>query len=150
MGIISEAWHFGIWDAPEYEPDTVIEQLSAKIGIAVLFIEENGGYTADELIYGDGIYDGWECCLMSAENCLSADEAHYCISEDLDIARELIRKLSDDYVHYQNLRDYYTKVATYASYFENISGSYNDLIEAIKEYESDIQSVKEPLLFDFG
>lgn len=126
------------------------ERLSARIGFEVSFTEENGGYTADELVNGDGTYDGWELCLMTAENCLSAVEVYDSVNETLDTARSMIRELPDDYTHYQSLRDYYTKVAAYASYFENISGSYNDLIEAITEYESDIQSVKEPLLFEVG
>lgn len=71
------------------------------------------------------------------------------VNEALDAAKNIIRELPDDYMYYQNLRDYYTKVAAYASFFENISGSYNDLIDAIAEFEKDIQSVKEPLLFDF-
>ena len=150
MNIISAAWHFGIWDAPELGVDTVMDKLSEQISFEISFIEENGGYTADELVNGDGTYDGWEFCLMTAENCLSAIGAYDSVRESLNAARDMIRKLPDDYAHYQNLRDYYTKVAAYALYFENISGSYNDLIEAITEYENDIQTTKEPLLFDFG
>lgn len=150
MSIISAAWHFGIWDAPECGVDIVMERLSTQTGFEVSFIEENGGCTADELVNGDGTYGGWEFCLMTAENCLSAIGVYDSISESLDMARNMIRELPDDYTHYQNLRDYYTKVVAYASYFENISGSYNDLIEAITEYENNIQSVKAPLLFDFG
>ena len=140
MSIISAAWHFGIWDAPECGVDIVTERLSAQIGFEVSFIEENGGYTADELINGDGTYDGWEFCLMTAEKCLYAIEAYDSVNEALDAARNMIRELPDDYTHYQNLRNYYTKVAAYASYFENISGSYNDLIEAITLSFTDVQS----------
>ncbi len=32
MSIISVAWHFGIWDAPECAADIVTERLSAQIG----------------------------------------------------------------------------------------------------------------------
>lgn len=150
MEIISSAWHFGIWNAPECGTDTVLEQLSAQIGFDISFIEENGGYTAYELVNGDGNLDGWEFCLMTAENCLSAAGAYSFVNETLDDARDLIRKLPDDYVNCRYLKDYYTKVAAYAAYFENVSGSYNDLIEAIDRYESNIQTAKEPLLFDFG
>lgn len=150
MGIISAAWHFGIWDAPECEADVVMERLSVQIGFDVSFIEENGGYTADELINGDGNFDGWEFCLMTAENCLYASGVYTSVNEALDMARDLIRKLPVDYTNYQYLKNYYTKVAAYAAYFENVSGSYNDLTEAIAEYESNIQAAKEPLLFDFG
>lgn len=150
MGVISAAWYFGIWDAPECDTDSVIECLSAQIGFDVSFIEENGGYRADELVNGDGNFDGWEFCLMTAENCLSAAGAYTSVNETLDAARDLIRELSDDYENRQYLKDYYTKVAAYVSYFEDVSGSYNDLTEAITEHESKIQTAKEPLLFDFG
>lgn len=150
MGIISAAWHFGIWDAPECETDVVMERLAAQIGFEVSFIEENGGHTADELVNGDGDFDGWEFCLTTAENCLSAVGAYVSVDEALNTARDLIRKLPDSHANYQELKDYYTKVAAYAAYFENISGSYNDLTEAITKYEDDIQKAKEPLLFDFG
>ena len=150
MGIISSAWHFGIWDAPECETSTVIEKLSAQIGFEVSFIEENGNYTADELINGDGNFGGWEFCLMTAENCLSASGTYTSVNEALDAARDLIREIPDDYENYQNLKEYYTKVAAYAAYFENVTGSYNDLIEAITEYEDDIKAAKEPLLFDLS
>ena len=149
MGIISAAWHFGIWDAPECETNIVIERLSAQIGFDVSFIKKNGGYTADELVNGDGNFDGWEFCLMTAENCLAADGSYTSVNDSLDSARDLIREIPTDYEHYQNLKNYYTKVTAYAAYFENISGSYNDLTKAITEYESNIQTVKEPLLFDF-
>lgn len=150
MGIISAAWYFGIWDAPECEADVVMERLAAQIGFEISFIEENGGYTADELVNGDGNFDGWEFCLTTAENCLSAIGTYASIDEALNTARDLIRKIPDDYADYQNLKDYYTTVAAYTAYFKNISGSYNDLIEAITKHEDDIQKAKEPLLFDFG
>lgn len=150
MEVISSAWHFGIWDAPDCESSTVIEKLSAQIGFEVSFIEENGNYTADELINGNGNFGGWEFCLMTAENCLSAAGTYTSVNEALDMARDLIREIPNDYANYQNLKNYYTKVAAYAAYFENVSGSYNDLIEAIDKYEKDIQTAKEPLLFDFG
>lgn len=150
MGIISSAWHFGIWDAPGCETNVVMERLSAQIGFDVSFIEENGGYTADELVHGNGDFGGWEFCLMTAENCLSAIEAYTSVNKALDAARDLIREIPDDYANYQYLKDYYTKVAAYAAYFENVSGSYNDLLDAIANYESSIQKSKEPLLFEFG
>lgn len=128
----------------------MIERLSAQIGFDVSFIEENGGYTADKLVNGDGDFGGWEFCLMTAENCLSAVGAYTSVNETLDVARDLIRELSDDYANYQYLKDYYTKVAAYAAYFENVSGSYNDMVETVDKYESNIQTAKEPLLFDFG
>lgn len=150
MGIISSAWHFGIWDAPECGIDTVMERLSAQIGFDVSFVEENGGYTAEELVNGDGDFSGWEFCVMTAENCLYAAGTYTSVNEALDTARNLIRELPDNYANNQYLKDYYTKVAAYAAYFENVSGSYNDLIEAIAEYERNIQTAKESLLFDFG
>ena len=150
MGIISAAWHFGIWDAPECDTDSVVERLSVKIGFDVSFVEKNGGYTADELVNGDGDFEGWEICLITAENCLSAASAYTSVNEALEVARGLIREIPNGYANYQYLKDYYTKVAAYAAYFENVSGSYNDLTEAIAEYESKIQTAKEPLLFDFG
>ena len=150
MGVISAAWYFGIWDAPECDTDSVIECLSVQIGFDVSFIEENSDYTADELVNGDGNFDGWEFCLMTAENCLSAAGAYTSVNETLDAARDLIRELPDNYANRQYLKDYYAKVTAYASYFENVSGSYNDLTEVITEHENKIQTAKEPLLFDFG
>lgn len=150
MGVISAAWYFGIWDAPECDTDSVIEYLSVQIGFDVSFIEENSDYTADELVNGDGNFDGWEFCLMTAENCLSAAGAYTSVNETLDAARDLIRELPDNYANRQYLKDYYAKVTAYASYFENVSGSYNDLTEVITEHENKIQTAKEPLLFDFG
>lgn len=150
MSIISAAWYFGIWVAPECGADTVMDRLSAQIGFEVSFIEGNGGYTAAELINGDGELDGWEFCLMTAENCLSATGTYISVGKALETARDLIRELPDNYTSYQYLKDYYTKVAVYAAYFENVSGSYNDMTETITECESNIQAAKEPLLFDFG
>lgn len=150
MGVISAAWYFGIWDAPECDTDSVIEYLSVQIGFDVSFIEGNSDYTADELVNGDGIFNGWEFCLMTAENCLSAAGAYTSVNETLDAARDLIRELPDNYANRQYLKDYYAKVTAYASYFENVSGSYNDLTEVITEHENKIQTAKEPLLFDFG
>lgn len=64
---------------------------------------------------------------MTAENCLSAIGAYTSVDEALVAARVLIREIPDDYVNCQYLKDYFTKVAAYAEYFENVSGSYNDL-----------------------
>ena len=99
MSIISAAWHFGIWDAPECGVDIVMERLSTQIGFEVSFVEENGGYTADKLVNGDGTYNGWEFCLMTAENCLSSIGVYDSISESLDTARNMIREFPDDYTH---------------------------------------------------
>ena len=150
MDIIDAAWHFGIWDAPECGADAVMEQLSQQTGFDVSFLEQNGGYTADELANGDGTLAGWEYCLTATENCLSASGTYAAVDEALNTAQELIRGLPADDPNFQSLKDYYTEVAAYAAYFENVSGSYNDLTAAITQYERDIQTAKKPLLFDFG
>lgn len=150
VGAIFAAWHFGIWDAPECSEDTVLDKLSAQIGIDVPYIEENGGYSAEQLIYGEDDLPGWEFCLWTTENCLAAGGTYRVVGDSLDAAKECIKSLSREYISYQDLRDYYTKVAVYAAYFNDITGSYSDLEEAIPQYEDDIKTAKEKLLFDFG
>ncbi len=149
MGVISAAWHFGIWNAPECEVDTVMARLSAQMGFETSFVEKNCAYTPEELINGDENFDGWEFCLITAEDCLSASGVYTSVNKALEIARGLIREIPTDYENYQYLKDYYTQVAAYAAYFEEVTGSYNDLIGAIDDYESKIKTAKEPLLFDF-
>ncbi|MDY3281991.1 hypothetical protein [Dysosmobacter sp.] len=150
MIIIDAAWHFGIWDAPECGADAVMEQLSRQTGFDVSFLEQNGGCTADELANGDETFDGWEYCVTAAENCLAAYGTYDALDQAMNTAQELIRELPADDLNSRSLKDYYTEVAAYAAYFEDVTGSYNDLTAAITRYESDIQAVKKPLLFDFG
>lgn len=149
MNTVSAAWYFGIWDAPECEADTVIDRLAARMGFETSFVETNCTYAPSELINGDGNLTGWECCLVTAENCLYAQGIYTSIDEGLKTAKDLMRQLPEDYDNYQNLKNYYTQVAAYAARFEDMSGSYNDLTADITDYEDKIRSAKEPLLFDY-
>lgn len=150
MNAISAAWHFGIWDATNCSPDTVVSQLSAQIGYDFAFVVENCGCSAEELINGDGNFDGWEFCLTAAENCISQAGIHDTVKDSLNTARELIQSVPTDHTNYQDLKNYYTKVAAYASYFSDINGSYQDIIAGMSSHELSIQLAKEPLLFDLG
>lgn len=150
MNAITAAWHFGIWNAADCTPDTVIDQLAAQIGYDSAFVAENSGCSADELINGNGSFDGWEFCLTAAENCISQAGVHDRVKEALNTARETIQSIPGDHANYQDLKNYYTKVAAYADYFRNINGSYNDIVAGMASHELLIQTAKEPLLFDLG
>lgn len=148
--ILSAAWHFGIYDAPECSTDTVIDKLAGKTGLEADYIKENGGYTAKELIKGTEDFEGWEFCLWATENCLTSLEIYENLETALNEAKQYIKDLPETYSSLEPLKEYYKKVFSYATLFQDTTGlSYNELQEKIPKYEEDIRTAKEELLFDF-
>lgn len=132
------------------DADTVLDGLASRMGVERSFLEENGGYTAEDFLNGDGTYDGWQFCLWATENCYAAAEIYDTLDAALDAAKAAIQQLPEDHKSYQALKDYYTKAAAYAAYFEDVTGSYNSSGDSVAAYESAIEAAKEGLLFDFG
>lgn len=154
-------WQYGIEIGVEQESavllgesgpdaDTVLDGLASRMGVERSFLEENGGYTAEDFLHGDGTYDGWQFCLWATENCYAAIGYYEGLDSAMETAQDIIKSLPEGYEHRQALKDYYTKVAAYAAYFEDVTGSYNSSGDSVAAYESAIETAKEGLLFDFG
>ena len=120
------------------------------MGVERSFLEENGGYAAEDFLNGDGTYDGWQFCLWATENCYAAIGYYEGLDSAMETAQDVIKSLPEGYEYRQALKDYYTKTAAYVAYFEDVSGSYNSSGDTVVEYENAIEAAKEGLLFDFG
>lgn len=149
VATIKSAWRFGIYDAPNCTVSTVIDRLAAQIGFDSAFVKEHCGYTADELVNGTADFPAWEYCLWATENCFTAYGTYDTIDQSMELARNLIQSLPESYLHYKGLKNYFTKVAEYVDFFEDVTGSYNELSSKMFNYEFYIDNAKEPLLFDF-
>lgn len=147
---IRDAWCFGIYDAPDCDLSTVTDRLAAQIGFDPIFVKENCGCTASELINGTADFPAWEYCLSATERCYAANGTYDTIDESLESAKALIQLLPESYSHHGDLKNYYTKVFEYVGFFKDVTGSYNELSSTIFNYEFYIKTAKEPLLFDFG
>ena len=161
MRCYRSVWQYGIEIGVEQESaallgesgsdaDTVMDGLASRMGVERSFLEENGGYAAEDFLNGDGTYDGWQFCLWATENCYAAIGYYEGLDSAMETAQDVIKSLPEGYEYRQALKDYYTKTAAYVAYFEDVSGSYNSSGDTVAEYENAFEAAKEGLLFDFG
>ncbi len=146
MDDIYNAWRFGIYEADDCYTSTIFYKLSLETSFSSSELEENGGFSASSLVSGD---DNWQYCLWAVKNCLKNrgdfDEVDRLLAE----SKIAIQSISSDYEYYSAFKEYYAKVASYAEFFKETTGSFNQLVDTISDYENDIRTAKEIFKFDF-
>lgn len=149
MEDIYATWYFGIYKLDDVAVSKVFEELSEITSFDESFLKKHADYSGENLVNGTVDYAAWNCCLFAIENCLSARGDY----SDLDVllaeAKTAIQALPDEYDYKDELKNYYNKLASYAGFFENITGSFNDLKTTMSDYERGIREAKEVLRFDF-
>ena len=119
MRCYRSVWQYGIEIGVEQESaallgesgsdaDTVMDGLASRMGVERSFLEENGGYAAEDFLNGDGTYDGWQFCLWATENCYAAIGYYEGLDSAMETAQDGIKSLPEGYEYRQALQDYYT------------------------------------------
>ena len=151
MDDIYGAWYFGIYDADDYYSSTVMDALAKETPNLTKNDLEKGwkalGYSTKALL----TYD-WNYCLYTVESAQKEKGIYKNIDNNLTEAKSIMQKLTDeynDYEYYPKLKDYYSKVASYADFFKNPTGSFNQLADTINDYENNIRTYRSDLEFLF-
>ena len=149
MDDIYGAWHFGLYDAGEYTSSEVFDKLALRTSFSAYELKDNGGWSGEYLVEGDGELAGWEFCLYAVENCLEARGDFDRVDLLLEESKKQIQLLGESYEYTVDFKNYYTKVSSYAEFFKNVTGSFKQLQTTITEYENGIRTAKEVFRFEF-
>ena len=78
------------------------------------------------------------------------EEGIFDISSNLDYAEKDMKTLSNNYEHYQNLKDYFTTVKAFYDYCQNPTGSFEQAASTIEDYRNKIRDYYYKLEYVFG
>lgn len=159
MHDVHKAWHFGIYDASDYDAFTVLTPLCQELRLTEKEVEA-GLEAFAEAIGRNALYLKVDLTLDDAMSyCTNLIVFSYAARGDIDIidnnleeAKELLQKLTteyQDYEYYPKLKDYYAKVSSYAEFFKSPSGSFDQLADTINDYENNIRTYRSDLEFLF-
>ena len=150
MDDIYGAWYFGIYDADDCSTYTLyIEFASNTPHLSSIELE------AAATTLGISEYEAksdWQYCLYIAEAAIIAKGSYVSIDTLLSEAQTIMQALTDtygDYEYYPKLKEYYSKVSSYAEFFENPSGSFKQLADTINDYENSIRTYQTDIGFLF-
>jgi uncharacterized protein YceK len=158
MDSVYGAWYFGIYESDDSFTSTIASDLAASTSMATSDIEaaikslgESSGL-GDRLIYllfGD---DAFHYCLSVVNEAYELNGTFDSINNNLDIANASLKTMTakfDDYKHYPALKEFYSKVSSYAEFAQAPSGSFQQLKDTINDYENDIRTYRTDLSFVF-
>ena len=150
MDDVYGAWHFGIYDADDYSSSYVAMYLSLETSFTTNEITQacsDAGFSVSYLTYD------FNYCLWAIEqahiNRGTFDQLHTLLGDVQSILQEMSEKYGD-YAYYPKLKEYYAKVASYADFFENTTGSFQQLATTINDYENSIRTYQSDLNFIFA
>ncbi len=149
MDDIYGAWYFGIYDADDSSTYSVFNDLALQTSFSASDLRTNGGFEGKYLVNGLGDTSEWQYCLWTVQNCLEKRGDFDKVDELLSQSKTYIQSLSSDYTYTADFKDYYAKVASYAEFFKNTTGSFKQLQTTVADYENSIRTAKESFKFDF-
>ena len=160
---IYESWLFGIYDADECTSSTIVSTLAKEIGVSVGAMEDavesyatSMEVDADTVKYvminGAGSSSAWQYCLHVTQQIYKDDGTIDNINSKIQSANAALKTMTsdfDDYKHYPILKDFYSKVSSYASFAQELGVSFEQLKNTITDYENSIRTYKSDLSFVF-
>ncbi len=156
MDDIYSIWRFGIYDADEAYTYNIFTKMALETSYTSDELEaaaDNCYVTASDCVNGSFLWgDAWQCCLYVVMQAGDDRGDHTKISELLKEAEEILKEMGNnysDYEHYPTLKQYYSKVASYAEFYDAPTGSFEQLKGTISDYENEIRTLKSDLEFVF-
>lgn len=152
MDDIYDSWYIGL-----YESD--ISDIPTK-GSLITLISEKTSFSNEELVKACNdlnlrvleLYTDWNYCIWIVEqahvNRGTYDRIHTLLTEVNSALKEIGDSYSD-YEYYPTLKSYYAKASSYADFFENTTGSFNQLADTINDYENALRTYQSDLSFIF-
>lgn len=159
MDSVYGAWYFGIYKADDSSTSKVVSDLAAntslstsEIDAAIKSIEESTGFGESLFKYLLIDDDAFSYCLYVVKEAYELNGVFDSIKNNLDAANTALKTMTadfDDYKHYPTLKQFYSKVSSYAEFSQSPSGSFQQLKDTISDYENDIRTYRQDLSFVF-
>lgn len=163
MDSVYGAWRFGIYETRGSFPALVILNLAKQIplsreelDVGLESLAKNLNVTEDDLLLwmttDNKNVSNWQWLLYLVGESYNTNGVFEEIQENIDIANAALKSMTaefDDYKHYPALKEFYSKVVSYAEFAQSPSGSFQQLSGTISDYENDIRTLRSDLSFVF-
>ena len=150
MDAIYGAWYFGIYEADDTYSSSFFYTMSLDVpGFTSTELEDaaNALGISSTLASAD-----WNYCLWIVEEAISARGDYNTITTNMENASKILQSLTDeydDYTYYPKLKEYYSAVDSYVTFFVSPTGSFNQLADTINNYENNIRTLESDVGFLF-
>ena len=95
----------------------------------------------------------WQNAVFAVEMALDTRGDYDTVKQKMSEAQSILQELTttyDDYTYYPKLKDYYSAVDSYVSFFLSPTGSFNQLADTINNYENSIRTYQSDVGFLFN
>lgn len=145
---IYEAWRLGVNSRKSYDNENELDDFADEMHIDEIYIKqaianlrfkdsyEHGDWERLPYLYNGSYFSAWVSVISEAYVCSGdVDE----ISEYLNTAKALMKRLSDeysDYEHYPVLKEYFTNTLAFFDFCQNPEGSFEQVVETFNAYRN--------------
>lgn len=147
MDDIYNAWHFGIYSAEDSY--NYFYDLSKKVN-----------FTSTELKKAAELYGiteskaktDWNYSVIIVEMAHVIRGDHDTITKNMEGAQKTLQILTEqygDYTYYPKLKEYYSAIGSYVEFFKNPTGSFNQLVDTVNNFENNIRTLETDVAFLF-
>ena len=158
MDDIYGAWYFGIYKLKDKEISTMAS--IDKNYVYYYLANETPHFSSTELqkaaesygINASYVASDWQYCLYVVEAALETNGKYSRVDDLLADVQKTLQQLTDqygDYEYYPKLKEYYSRVSSYADFFKSPTGSFNQLADTINDYENNIRTCQQDVGFLF-
>lgn len=153
---IYEAWRIGVYETPS------ISKLDEKLNLSLEELNAaaeslgTGTYAypnvGDSVFYLFGDTSKFNICIALVKEAYKLNGTYDEIETLLNSAKSEMKTMSEqysDYEHYDNLKEMYSIVDSYAEFCKEPTGSFEQLKETINDYRNDIRDLESDLGYIF-
>lgn len=149
MDAVYGAWYYGIYKA------------DAQYGVTFYALSlEVPGFSSSEIenaaktigMKESSLKGKWQNCLNLVLSAIALRGDYEAIEQKMLTAENILQELTstyDDYTYYPKLKSYYSAVSSYVDFYENPTGSFNQLADTVKEFENAIRTYEADVSFLF-
>ncbi|MGM9609099.1 MAG: hypothetical protein ACI3XE_02625 [Eubacteriales bacterium] len=158
MDAISNAWHFAIYDADDYNTfDLCVVMLAINSGLFSTELKEATDVVLNKMGYSQPSDTKRLAALRTFSTTIAivkqvfTDNGKYeKIDELLSAAKTSIKSITgkyEEYTGYSTLKSYYSETSAYAEFCKDPTGSYQQLSTTRDNYETKLRNYKNELSF---
>lgn len=150
MDDIYGAWYFGIYEADDSFPYLVFNDLAKKTNNITDVELETAAYKLG--LSESSVRNNWNNSVIVVQKAIEEKGGYATIEEKMTNAENILQQLTSeygDYTYYPKLKEYYTAVSSYVDFFVSPTGSFEQLVDTINNYENTIRTYKADVGFLF-
>jgi len=163
MSSVYGAWYFGIYKAKDSTTATVLTNLAKEVRLTKSELSAGLTAVAKEFSMSESTIlwamvttnkdiSNYVFCLDVVDFAYKINGTYDEIQKNIDAANAVLKKMTaefDDYKHYPTLKEFYSKVLSYAEFAQSPTGSFQQLSPTKAEYENSIRTYRIDLSFVF-